>query len=179
MTTKIIDLDNRIVMDTGEVAFRYPYLERKARSGEDFHGFLALPSTEISLYNRRNPDDKITILDDDGKWIGPPNESYDWLIPKKYQNLDLVELSVQKMTELGLTDGVYQQRLGYELDEMHRRGMFPFIRCVVYVVDKFKEKGIVWGVGRGSSCASLVLFVLGINRVDPVKYDIPIKEFLK
>ena len=83
------------------------------------------------------------------------------------------------MVELGLTDEAYIERLSFELEEMKKRDMIPFIRCLVYVIDRFREKDVVWGIGRGSSCASLIMFVLGINRVDPVKYDIPKEEFFK
>jgi DNA polymerase III alpha subunit len=42
-----------------------------------------------------------------------------------------------------------------------------------------KENNIVLGVGRGSSVASYVLYLLGVHRVDSLKYDLDIKEFLK
>lgn len=52
-----------------------------------------------------------------------------------------------------------------------------FIECVQYMVEQFNSNDMVWGVGRGSSCASLVLFLMGIHCVDPVKYDIDMQEF--
>ena len=73
----------------------------------------------------------------------------------------------------------YVSRLSWELDQMEKRNMFPFVRCLLYVTDRFRDEGVVWGVGRGSSCASLVMFLLDINKVDPVKYGIPVEEFFK
>jgi DNA polymerase III alpha subunit len=57
--------------------------------------------------------------------------------------------------------------------------MHQFVRCLLYVTHRFKEDGVLWGVGRGSSCASLIMYLLGINKVDPVKYNIPAEEFFK
>jgi DNA polymerase III alpha subunit len=42
-----------------------------------------------------------------------------------------------------------------------------------------KENKIVWGVGRGSSVASYVLYLIGVHRIDSIKYDLDIREFLK
>ena len=179
MPTKIIDLEDRIITDQGQVVFKYDFFFKKAMSGEVFTNYQALPDPDIEAYNFRKNEDLIEIWVDDNEPIGPPDESFDWILPKKYLNLDLVDYSVQRLKERGLTSELYQERLAFELEEMGRRGMFPFIRCVLFVVDKFRENNVVWGVGRGSSCASLVLFVLGINRVDPVKYDIPVEEFIK
>jgi DNA polymerase III alpha subunit len=48
-----------------------------------------------------------------------------------------------------------------------------------YLVDAMRENKIVWGVGRGSSVASYVLYLIGVHRIDSIKYDLDIKEFLK
>jgi DNA polymerase III alpha subunit len=42
-----------------------------------------------------------------------------------------------------------------------------------------RANNIVWGVGRGSSVASYVLFLIGIHKVDSLYYDLPIEEFLR
>jgi DNA polymerase III alpha subunit len=48
-----------------------------------------------------------------------------------------------------------------------------------YVVDTLRENNIVWGVGRGSSVASYVLHLIGVHKIDSIKYNIPIEEFFK
>jgi DNA polymerase III alpha subunit len=40
-------------------------------------------------------------------------------------------------------------------------------------------KNIVWGVGRGSSCSSYLLYLLGLHEVDVVKYDVDISDFIR
>lgn len=179
MSTKILDLEDKVVTDDGSVVFKYNFLEHLVNNTSVFSDFLVLPHHDLRVYNMRNPEHAVTVWEDDGVPTGPAKETFDWVIPKEYQDLDIVELSVRKLEELGLTSDKYTERLEYELFEMDKRGMFQFIRCVFYVVEELHKNNIVWGVGRGSSCASLVLFVLGINRVDPVKYNIPVGEFIK
>ena len=179
MSTKIIELEDRIITDGGDVVFKYDFFLNIARSGEVFTNFKALDHPEIKMYNFRKGGNPIEIWNDDGEAPGPDKETFKWIIPDEYAGLDLNTLSTMRLDELDLVTPEYQDRLSYELSEMDKRGMFPFVRCVLYVVDILRKNNIVWGVGRGSSCASLVLFVLGINKVDPVKYDIPVKEFIK
>jgi DNA polymerase III alpha subunit len=42
-----------------------------------------------------------------------------------------------------------------------------------------RDNNIVWGVGRGSSIASFVLYLIGIHRINSLYYDLSINEFLK
>jgi DNA polymerase III alpha subunit len=48
-----------------------------------------------------------------------------------------------------------------------------------YVVDTLRANNVVWGVGRGSSVASYVLFIIGVHKIDSVKYDLDWREFLR
>jgi DNA polymerase III alpha subunit len=97
-----------------------------------------------------------------------------WAMPEKYKELDIVKFINDK--EL-----TYQERDRVQLEiEMYReRGLIPVLRFLVYLVDLCKENNIVLGVGRGSSVASYVLYLLGVHRVNSIKYDLDIKEFLK
>jgi DNA polymerase III alpha subunit len=57
--------------------------------------------------------------------------------------------------------------------------LIPVLRAMKYVVDTLRSNNIVWGVGRGSSVASYVLFIIGVHKIDSVKYKLPINEFFK
>ena len=70
-------------------------------------------------------------------------------------------------------------RLNQELDLFKSNNMMPVLKTIKYIVDVLREKNIVWGVGRGSSVASYTLFLLGIHKIDSVKYKLPIEEFFK
>jgi len=50
---------------------------------------------------------------------------------------------------------------------------------LIYVLDVMREKKVIWGVGRGSSCSSYLLYLLGLHEVDPVKYDVEFTDFIR
>ena len=107
-----------------------------------------------------------------------------WSIPTEYQNLNLEEVIseafIDRLPKLSYTQAQTEAafaRIQAELLEIQRRGLQQFTSTIIYVLSVFREKGIVWGVGRGSSCASYALFVLGLHAVDSIKYDVPMEEF--
>ena len=60
-----------------------------------------------------------------------------------------------------------------------QNNMIPVLKTMKYVVDTLRKNNIVWGVGRGSSVSSYVLYLIGIHKIDSVKYALPIDEFFK
>ena len=108
-----------------------------------------------------------------------------WKLPAKYLSLD-VEQHVLAVFGERLPHLAYDStqteaainRVALELAEFERRELFDMLRVIVYVLDRFKETGQVYGVGRGSSCASYVLFLLGLHVVDAIRFDVDIGEFL-
>lgn len=97
-----------------------------------------------------------------------------WHMPEQYQDLDVAEhvLSLCK-TEDEL------QRIGQELLIYQERDMFPLLRYLKYLVDTMKLNNIIWGVGRGSSVASYVLYKLEVHKVNSLYYDLDIRDFLR
>jgi DNA polymerase III alpha subunit len=57
--------------------------------------------------------------------------------------------------------------------------MFMLLCYMKYLVDTMRKHNIVWGVGRGSSVSSYVLYLIGIHRINSLTYDLSIDEFLK
>jgi len=98
----------------------------------------------------------------------------DWNLPQQYKDIDIVEW----LNNIELTQE-QQERLNLELELYKERNMLPVLQFLLYFIDKLKENNIVWGVGRGSSVASYVLFLMGVHKIDSVKYNLDIKEFLK
>jgi hypothetical protein len=95
-------------------------------------------------------------------------------MPKEYYDLDIAKWVLdQCQGEAEL------QRAGDELLKFHDRGIFPLLKYLKYLVDTMRKHNIVWGVGRGSSVASFVLFLLGIHRINSLYYGLSIDEFLK
>lgn len=70
-------------------------------------------------------------------------------------------------------------RVHEEMDLYEAKGLLPILQTMILLVDHFRQNKIVWGVGRGSSVASYVLFLLGVHRIDSMKYGLSIKDFLK
>ena len=74
---------------------------------------------------------------------------------------------------------VYKERVNLELQLYKEKDMEKFLRFCIYFSTIIAENDLVVGVGRGSSCASYLLFLLKIHLIDPIKYDLDIREFLK
>ena len=70
-------------------------------------------------------------------------------------------------------------RVNQELELFIQHGMLDLLFYLKYLVDTMREHNIVWGVGRGSSVASYVLYLIGVHKIDSIKYGLDIHEFLK
>jgi DNA polymerase III alpha subunit len=97
-----------------------------------------------------------------------------WFMPNEYIEFDIAKY----VLDLCDTDEELQ-RVGQELLLFQQREMFPLLRYLKYLVDTLRKHNIVWGVGRGSSVASYVLFLIGIHRINSLYYELCIDEFLK
>ena len=97
-----------------------------------------------------------------------------WHMPDQYCTMDIAEhILALCTTETEL------QRCGTELLLYQERGLFDLLRYMVYLVDVMTEHRIIWGVGRGSSVASYVLYKLQVHRIDSIYYKLDINEFLR
>jgi len=97
-----------------------------------------------------------------------------WHMPKEYQELDIAEHILKLCnTEAKL------QRAGQELLLYQERGLFDLLRYLKYLVDVMRNNHVIWGVGRGSSVASYVLYLLGVHRIDSLYYELDPAEFLR
>lgn len=97
-----------------------------------------------------------------------------WNIPREYRELDIIDYCLS----LCISD-TEQLRVAEELAEFDQRGMMPLLQVLKYLVDTFRTNNIVWGVGRGSSVSSYVLFLIGIHKIDSLKYNLDWREFLR
>jgi DNA polymerase III subunit alpha len=97
-----------------------------------------------------------------------------WHMPEEYKQLDIAAhvLSLCK-SEAEL------QRCGEELLLYQERDLFNLLKYLKYLVDVMTENKIIWGVGRGSSVASYVLYKLGVHRIDSMFYNLDVHEFLR
>ena len=97
-----------------------------------------------------------------------------WHMPDEYRHMDIAEYV------LSLCDSDDKlQRCGQELLLFQERNLFDLLRYLKYLVDTLKSNNMIWGVGRGSSVASYVLYLLGVHRIDSMFYDLDAREFLR
>ena len=97
-----------------------------------------------------------------------------WRMPQEYRDLDIAAYV------LSLCNEEHElQRVGKELLLFQERDLFNLLRYLKYLVDTLRKNNVVWGVGRGSSVASYVLFLIGVHKIDSLYYNLDIEEFLK
>jgi DNA polymerase III alpha subunit len=97
-----------------------------------------------------------------------------WFMPKEYKDFKIIEFLLDQ------TQNEEQyQRVVTELDLFTQHNMIDLLKYLKYLVDTMRSNNIVWGVGRGSSVASYCLYLLGVHKIDSLKYELDIHEFLK
>lgn len=97
-----------------------------------------------------------------------------WFMPEEYMNMDIAE----HVISLCNSDAELQ-RCGQELLMFQERNLFNLLKYLKYLVDVMNQHNLVWGVGRGSSVASYVLYKLGVHKIDSLYYELDPAEFLR
>ena len=101
-------------------------------------------------------------------------DNTNWIIPQRYKEFD-----VEKYC-LDLCNTKEEiARVVLEIDLYKKHNMIEVLQCMKYIVDTLRKNNVVWGVGRGSSVSSYCLFLLGVHKIDSLKYDLPLEEFFK
>ena len=95
-------------------------------------------------------------------------------MPPEYVDFDVAAYCISKCESISEQNRVFE-----ELSEFERLGMLNLLRWCKYFVDTCNENNIVWGVGRGSSVASYVLYLIGVHRINSIKYKLDWQEFLR
>jgi DNA polymerase III alpha subunit len=98
-----------------------------------------------------------------------------WHMPDEYKILDIESWLFEQAPPWDPN----HTRLSDELAAFKARNMLDLLRWLKYFVDTCSKEGIVWGVGRGSSVASYVLYLIGVHSIDPIKYNLDWQEFLR
>lgn len=142
--------------------------------------FVDYITPSISQYNKleNNPNNVISIKS------GCKELDYNWNIPDVYKNMDLFEYVFDKHIQItqGMdSDEVDQRdiRLISELQKYQDLNKLDVLKTIVYIVNELENNEIVYGIGRGSSVSSYVLYVIGIHDVDSYMYDLDINDFLR
>ncbi len=108
--------------------------------------------------------------------------SYDWNMPDEYKNIDVMEYVIDKLVTKtkNLPDAdARAARCAHELEMYRKLELMDVLRTLIYIINTLIENNVVWGVGRGSSVSSYVLYLIGVHDVDSFKYGLNIEEFLR
>lgn len=114
-------------------------------------------------------------------------------LPTRTENLEIFDKNNQQNWFFSKTDikdlekFLYNQcsteqeraRVNEELVLFTQYGMINLLYYLKYLVDTMRKNNIVWGVGRGSSVASYVLYLIGVHKVNSLQYNLDIREFIK
>jgi len=155
------------------------------------HIVLCDSSDDVDKFNTAmeeqgmSPLQKYIPLDVDEKTFDGVCQS-EWFMPDEYKEINPNKwLEAKCMEKLQINDPVALRdtqewiRVTDELTEYMSRGMYPLLQYMIYLVDFMRENNIVWGVGRGSSVASYVLYLIGVHRIDSIQFGLDWKEFLR
>lgn len=176
-------LNGRILWYDGDSSFEPEALYDLILSGHplDSSVFVTDFTKDIRLFNGLNPDCQL------GKKSEIKPVSTDWIIPDKYKEIDVNKYMFTKLLqELETSDDFIQddideriERVDHELKLYEEYNLLDILRVVIYIVEQFEENKIVWGTGRGSSCCSYCLYLIGLHDVDSIKYGLELSEFFR
>lgn len=135
---------------------------------------------DIRKYNALVSPDKRVLVKSENR---PFN--FEWIIPDEYKTLDVVAYVADKLND-EFANNLFQDseqnermnRVSTELALYEKHEIFAILRVLIFVINTLDKHSVVWGVGRGSSVSSYVLYLLGIHDVDSVKYGLDITDFL-
>lgn len=168
---------NRQILDDGTVICSDEALVEILYSGQDINGLFCDSQASVNEWQTAS---RICDSRDQGP-IYAAQEQFDainwyhhWFTPEPWRSIDLRAWCLAKCQ-----NAIEQQRVEYEILEFEKRHMIPIMQHLIYCVDQWRSSNVLWGVGRGSSVSSFVLFLIGINRINPMEFDLNIHEWLK
>lgn len=175
------NLLGKFINEYGDIVYCDSGIVDLLLSGKDVNEVNLEDSPELQKHN-----DLCGIFDQDSDKLVPykkPDisvEDFDfenqnhWYIPEEYLGIDILDFLLKKCTR---EEEIERVELEYQMFKDH--GMEMVLRLMIYLVDTFRKNNIVWGVGRGSSVSSYILFLIGIHKVDSIRYSLDPGEFLK
>lgn len=170
-----------LINDYGDVVVNRDDAVNFMLEGIDLSGVIVDDEDEVDQYNRVSTliDESLPVINKPKDYKTDPDKhlkrlSNKWTIPPDYMYMDIVTYLVERCS-----NDIEKKRVADELLEFDKRNEIDILRVMVYIVDKFRENNVVWGVGRGSSVSCFCLYLIGINKINPLMYDISYTEFFK
>ncbi len=177
----MIDLKGRVIDEYGNTTFNMQGVIDLLMKGGEVPGIQVLEEDAFLNFNQLcrefdHPEDQVAFYQ-------PPQvpvETWDaerqtrWFIPEPFVSLNVLDWLVERCTteEQGI-------RILEEWKLFEEKGMENVLRFMIYMVDHLRSNDILWGVGRGSSVASYALYLIGVHRIDSMRFGLDYREFLK
>lgn len=165
-------LKGRYITDDGIVVFNEDGLEQLITENKFNPQFLVEKTYETELFDQQLKRYNLDGLNFYNNSV--PNQTFEWNTPEPFKSLDVEEyiFSLSKTSD-------EDERIAIELTMFNERNLYPLLRHIIFLVDFFRKNDILWGVGRGSSVNSYVLYLIGLHKVDSMRYQLDINDFLK
>ena len=177
-------LNDRILWFDGDSSWTVKALGDKILSGEPWADKFVIDDTEFSVKYINGADDDVNLKSKTSITI--PDDSYEWNIPKEYINANIKEVVYRRLKdELDQNNfSIYDEdvridRVKSEFKMWEERGLMDVLRLLMYVIGTFTKTDTIWGTGRGSSCCSYILYLIGVHDVDSIYYDLDITDFFR
>jgi len=172
-----VDLKDRVILEDGTVICRQSAMIDHLYCDGDLAGvFCSDPQDQLEWEQATRDQD--SDLGGPINALSPQFTDIDWrshwMTPEPWCSIDLWDWCNSRCNTDQERDRVKQ-----ELQAMEARHMHPIIRHLIYCADTWRTRGVIWGVGRGSSVCSFVLYLTGINRINPLEHDLDLQEWLK
>ncbi len=110
----------------------------------------------------------------------------DWVLPNEYTTFDVYGRVIQQLVDYCERENIVNeqditalvQRVDYEYALYTKHNKIDVLRTMFYIVDVLTSVNTIWGVGRGSSVSSFILYLIGVHDVDSFAYNLDIHDFL-
>ena len=170
------DLSDRTLWYDGQSSYSLEQLYPAIQKGYNVKWVNKL-SSDITQYNKIASDHQQLQIKD-----GCDPLLLEWNLPNEYKTLNVFEYVFEKhiqLTEHMLPSEVEQRdiRLIEELHMYASQQLLNILRTIIYIINTLTANKVVWGIGRGSSVSSYVLYVIGVHDVDSFKYNLDISDF--
>jgi len=106
--------------------------------------------------------------------LGIPNTSSNYQFLRKLCHKGVLEKGIDKKDN----SQVYYERVKTELSLFEELGFIDYVLLNWDILKFCHENGIPTGPGRGSAAGSLVLYLIGVTKVDPIQYELYFERFV-
>lgn len=173
-------LRDRTLWFDGDITIASDQLLSYLNEGNSLDGvYIDKITPEIKQYNKfKTKENQLSVK----TTVGPLDK--EWVIPDDFKSLNIEEYVFSKLESVigDLSQKEAEERyyrVAYELACYKKLGFYDVLRTIIFIINRLENKQVVWGVGRGSSVSSYVLYVIGVHDIDSVKYQLNIHDFLR